>query len=159
VVEAGLAAYPLARAGSLQPLVAVGALLALVLLLLALVGFAGLVPWSIGVAGAGFVVIDAARTEPVLAAPFVGAGLLLVAELAYASRELARGPEEDARRRATRLAAVSVVALVAAMVPAVATGFTPPSGASASLVALVASAVLLVPPVLLLRARARGSGR
>ena len=54
-------------------------------------GSSGLLPWSLGLLGAGFVLVDAARSEPVLAAPVVGAGLLLVAELAYASRELARG--------------------------------------------------------------------
>lgn len=131
-----------------------GAAAALVLLVLALAGLVGLLPWSLGLAAAGFVLVDSARSEPVLAAPVVGAGLLLVAELAYASRELARGPEEHARRRVARLALVSAAALVAATVPAVATGFAPPSGASASLLALGASAVLLVPPVLLLRGRA-----
>lgn len=120
------------------------------LLGLSLCGFPALVPWSLVAAATGFVVVDSARSEPVLVAPLFGAGLLLVAELAYASRELARGPEEHAGRRVARLAVVTAVALAVAAVPAVATGFAPPSGAVASLVALGASLALLLPPLLLL---------
>jgi hypothetical protein len=127
--------------------------LALVLLLFALAGFVDLVPWSIALAATGFVLVDSARSEPVAAAPVYGAALLLVAELAYASRELARGPEEKLRRRVARLAAVTALALAAATLPAVATGVSPPSGLTASLLALAGAAVLLLPPVLLLRAR------
>jgi hypothetical protein len=153
VVEAALAASPLLRAGSLSGVVLATGALALVLLLLALAGFVDLVPWSVALAATGFVVVDSARTEPVAAAPMVGAGLLLVAELAYASRELARGPEENLRRRAVRLVAVTALALAAATLPALATGVSPPSGLAASLLALAGAAVLLLPPVLLLRAR------
>jgi len=123
----------------------------LVLLALSLAGFPRLVPWSLAAVATWFVVVDSARSEPVLVAPLFGAGLLLVAELAYASRELARGPEERAGRRAARLAVVTAVALAVASVPAVATGLAPPSGVAASLVALAASAALLLPPLLVLR--------
>ena len=123
------------------------------LLLLSLVGLVGLVPWSVALAAAGFVIVDSARSEPIVAAPVYGAGLLLVAELAYASRELARGPEEHPRRRIVRLAAVTAVALAAAALPAFATGVSPPSGIVASVLALGAAAVLLLPPILLLRPR------
>ena len=153
VVEGALAAFPLLRAGSLSGVVLATGALALILLLFALVGFVDLVPWSVALAATGFVVVDSARTEPVAAAPMVGAGLLLVAELAYASRELARGPEENLRRRAVRLIAVTALALAAATLPALATGVSPPSGLAASLLALAGAAVLLLPPVLLLRAR------
>jgi hypothetical protein len=127
--------------------------LALVLLLLSLAGFVDLVPWSVALAATGFVVVDSARTESASAAPFYGAGLLLVAELVYASRELARGPDERPRRRVVRLAAVTALALAAATLPAIATGVSPPSGLAASLLALAGAAVLLLPSVLLLRAR------
>jgi hypothetical protein len=112
-----------------------------------------LVAWSVVLAAAGFVLVDSARSEPVTAAPVYGAGLRLVAELAYASRELARGPEEHPSRRVGRLALVTALALAVAALPALATGFSPPSGLGASLLALAAGAALLVPPVLLLRAR------
>jgi hypothetical protein len=49
--------------------------------------------------------------------------------------------------------AVTAVALAAATLPALATGVAPPSGLTASLLALAAAAVLLLPSVLLLRAR------
>jgi hypothetical protein len=152
-LEAALAAFPLLRAGSLRGVVLAAGALALVLLLLALAGFVDLVPWSLALAAAGFVLVDSARSEPVTAAPAYGAGLLLVAELAYASRELARGPEEHPWRRVGRLGLVTALALVAAALPALATGFSPPSGLGASLLALAAAAALLLPPVLLLRAR------
>jgi hypothetical protein len=151
--EAALAVYPLERAGDLGWLVVATSALAIVLLLLSLVGLVGLVPWSVGLAAAGFVVVDSARSEPIVAAPVYGAGLLLVAELAYASRELARGAEEHHGRRVVRLAAVTAVALAAAALPAFATGVSPPSGIFASLLALGAAAVLLLPPILLLRPR------
>jgi Mn2+/Fe2+ NRAMP family transporter len=125
----------------------------LALLVVALAGFVGALPWSLGLVGGAFVVVDSARAVPVLAAPLAGAGLLLVAELAYASRELARGSEERPGRRVRRLAGVTVAALGAAAVPAVATGVSPPSGLAASFVALGASAAVLLPPVLLLRGR------
>jgi hypothetical protein len=150
-VEAALAVLPLLHAGTLGLLVIAMGALGLVLLVGALAGFPGLVPWSLAAVSAGFVVVDSARTEPVLLAPVFGAGLLLVAELAYASRELARGPEERPGRRAARLAVVTAVALAVASVPAVATGLAPPSGVAASVVALAASAALLLPPLLLLR--------
>jgi hypothetical protein len=111
------------------------------------------VPWSVALAAAGFVLVDSARSEPVVAAPAYGAGLLLVAELAYAARELARGPEEHPWRRVGRLALVTATALAVAALPAFATGVSPPSGLAASLLALAAASVLLLPPVLLLRGR------
>jgi hypothetical protein len=148
-----LASFPLIRAGSLTGVVLATGALALVLLLLALMGFVELVPWSVGLAATGFVLADSARSEPISVAPLYGAGLLLVAELAYASRELARGPEERLGRRVARLAVVTAGALAAATLPALATGVSPPSGLTASLLALAGAAVLLLPSVLLLRAR------
>jgi hypothetical protein len=153
VLEAALAGFPLFRAGSLRGLVLAAGGIALVLLLLALAGFIDLLPWSVALAAAGFVVVDSARTEPVSVAPLYGAGLLLVAELAYASRELGRALEEHPRRRIPRLAVVTAAALAAATLPTLATGISPPSGLAASLLALAAAAVLLLPSVLLLRAR------
>ena len=153
--EAGLAAFPLLRAGTLRALVLAAGMVALALLLLALAGFVAALPWSLGLVAAEFVLIDTARSEPVLATPLFGAGLLLVAELAYASRELARGAEERTRRRVLWLAAVAAAALVAASFPAVASGIAPPSGLAAALIALGASAVLLLPVVLLVRGPAR----
>jgi hypothetical protein len=111
------------------------------------------VPWSVALAAVGFVVVDSARSEPILAAPVYGAGLLLVAELAYASRELARGREEHPSRRVARLAVVTAVAFLAASLPALATGYSPPTGVAATLLALAAAALLLAPSLLLLRAR------
>jgi hypothetical protein len=111
------------------------------------------VPWSVALAAVGFVVVDSARTEPVSVAPLYGAGLLLVAELAYASRELGRALEEHPWRRVPRLAGVTAAALAAATLPTLAAGVSPPSGLTASLLALAAAVVLLLPPVLLLRAR------
>jgi hypothetical protein len=153
VVEGALAAFPLLRSGSLNGVVVATGALALVLMLFALVGFVDLVPWSVALAAVGFVVVDAARSEPIVTAPVYGAGLLLVAELAYASRELARGREEHPSRRVARLAVVTAVALLAASLPALATGYSPPTGVAATLLALAAAALLLAPSLLLLRAR------
>ena len=96
----------------------------------------GLVPWALGLLASGYVLVDLARSEPLLAAPFYGAGLLLAAELTYASRELARGREERPERRAVWLAAVAAAALAVASIPVAATAVTPPTGLAAELIAV-----------------------
>jgi hypothetical protein len=66
VCEAGLAAFPLLRAGTLRGLVLAAGAVALALLLLALAGFVGSLPWSLGLVAAEFVLVDTARSESVL---------------------------------------------------------------------------------------------
>ncbi len=131
----------------------------LVLVAVALAGVPGLVPWALGLLASGYVVVDLARSEPLLAAPFYGAGLLLAAELTYASRELARGREEQPERRAVWLAAVGAAALAVASIPVAATAVTPPTGLAAELIAVVAAVLLLAAPALLLRRGRRDGAR
>jgi hypothetical protein len=126
--------------------------IALALLLLALAGFVGLLPWSLALLGLEFVVVDAARSEPALAAAFYGTGLLLSAELAYASRELARGREEELERRVSWVAVVAAGALATGLIPVAATLISTPGGPGAELVALAGAVALLgVPALLVLR--------
>lgn len=140
---AGLGGYAALRAGNLAPLAGAATVGALVLLLLALAGFVGLVGWALALAAAGYLVIDLARSMPLAAAPFYGAGLLLAAELAYASRELRTIPEERPARRVPWLVAVALCALGAGYVPVAATGASAPSGFPAELLALLAAGALL----------------
>ena len=143
-----------AGAGTLRPLALVLGVAALVSLLLSLRGTLGLLPWSLAAIGVEYAVVDIARGEPLVTAPLYGAGLLLTAELAYASRELARGREENASRRVPWLLGVAVGGLGAALVPVGAAGISAPSGFGAGLVALVFSAALLAGPAVLLRRQA-----
>jgi len=151
VVAGAVAALPLAWAGSLAPLAATFGVLGVALLAVALTGFPAFVPWALFALGLEYVVIDFARDVPLEAAPFAGAGLLLAAELTYAARELARGPEERPARRAVWLLAVGAVALAAAFVPVVATTVTPPAGFVAELLASIAAVALLAPAAILAR--------
>jgi hypothetical protein len=147
----GLVALPLAYAGSLAATAATLGLLGLVLIAVALAGFPAFVPWALMLLGLEFAVVDLARDVPLEAAPFEGAGLLLAAELTYAARELARGPEERPARRAVWLLAVGAGALAVAFVPVVATTVSSPSGFAAELVAVFAAVALLTAPALLAR--------
>jgi hypothetical protein len=128
---------------------------ALGLLVLSLRGSVGALPWSLATIGAEYAVVDVARGAPLVTAPLYGAGLLLTAELAYASRELARGREEHASRRVPWLFGVAAAGLGAALVPVGAAGISAPSGFGPELAAVVFSAVLLGAPALLLRRQAR----
>lgn len=87
------------------------------------------------------------RSEPLLAAPLYGAGLLLVSEAAYGSRELRRGRDE---RPARRLAWIVAVAATAAFVSVVAVVVRGPAGLSAELAAVALVLLLAPPPALLL---------
>jgi hypothetical protein len=111
---AGLAAY----AALVEPALGLLGLAGLVLVLLAVaLGRAGLVAPGLVVVLAGYatsvVVRDSAALEP--AAPLVGGGLLVVAELAYWSVEL-RGKEPEERlvvfRRLATLVALTAGAVV-----------------------------------------------
>jgi hypothetical protein len=154
-----MAAYPLAAAGTLSPVATVAGASALVLLLAALAGVVGLLPWSLALLGLEFVVVDATRTEPAVAAAFYGAGLLLTAELAYASRELARGREEAPERRISWMLAVAAAAFVVALIPVASSRISAPGGLAAELVALVAAAAILAIPTVLVRRRQGASIR
>jgi hypothetical protein len=154
LVLGGLGAYATVRGGSLAPLAGATALGGVVLAGLALAGFVNLLPWALALVAAGYVVIDLARSLPLAAAPFYGAGLLLAAELVYAARELAVVPEERPRRRVRWLAGVAVAALGVAYVPVAAAGAHALSGAAAELVALVAVSVVAAIPAALARRRA-----
>jgi hypothetical protein len=148
-----LAAYPLAYAGKLAPLAGVFGVVGLALLAPALAGFPGFVPWALVALAADYTLVDLAREVRLAAAPFEGAGLLLVAELAYGARELARGPEERGLLRAAWLLAVAAGALVVALVPVLSTEVSPPEGLAAELLAVVAAASLLALPAFLARRR------
>jgi hypothetical protein len=119
-----------------------------------LAGYVGLLPWSLAALALEFGLVDLARGEPARAAPVYGAGLLLVAELAYASRALARGPEEQPGRRVLWLLLVSAGALAVGSLPVAAAGLRWTSGLGAALLGLAAAVTLLGVPALLVRRRA-----
>jgi hypothetical protein len=154
LVLGGLGGYATARGGSLAPLAGAATVGGIVLAALALAGLVNLLPWALGLVAAGYVVIDVARSLPLAAAPFYGAGLLLAAELVYAARELAVVPEERPGRRVPWLAGVAVCALGVAYVPVAAAGTHALSGAAAELVALVAASAVAAIPAVLARRRA-----
>ena len=141
------------RAGTLAPLTGAVVLTALASVALALAGFIGFLGWGLLLIAAAFMLVDLARTMPLAAAPFYGAGLLLAGELVYASRELARHDEEHARRRLPWLAGVALAGLGIGFVPVAATGVSAPAGFGAELIALSAAALLLGIPALLVRRR------
>jgi hypothetical protein len=103
------------RSDRLGPLVGAIGLAAVVLLAVALVGrFAGLLPWVFALAGAEYAAFLSLRESTVDGyAPIYGAGLLLVAELAYWSIERrVPGPPREGLifRRATLVVAACVAA-------------------------------------------------
>ena len=152
-VAAGLGGYTVQRGGNLALLAGAMVLVALLFVALALAGFVALLGWSLALIAAAFLLVDLARTMPLAAAPFYGAGLLVVGELVYASRELARQPEEHARRRVPWLAGIGLAALCIGFVPVAATGVTAPTGLGAELIALAACALLLGVPAVVARRR------
>jgi hypothetical protein len=88
--------------------------------------------------------------------PFFGAGLLVLAELVYASRELARGADERPARRLAWLLAVAVCALAAAFLPVLAVGRGGPSGLAAGVLAVGAAVMTFgVSAVLMRRVRTK----
>jgi hypothetical protein len=133
------------------PVVVALAIAGTLLVVAALGGLVGAAPWALGVLASGYVLVLLAQGEPVVAAPFYGAGLLLVAELTYASRELARGAEEAPERRLVWLAAVAAGSLAVATLPVAATAVSPPTGTAAEVVAAVAAVLLVAAPALVLR--------
>jgi hypothetical protein len=151
-VATALGGYAVQRAGTLGALAGAVVLVALVFVVLALVGFVGFLGWGLLLIASAFLLVDLARTMPLAAAPFYGAGLLLAGELVYASRELARHAEENARRRVPWLGGVGLVGLAAGFVPVAATGVSAPTGFGAEVIALAAVALLLgIPAFLALR--------
>jgi hypothetical protein len=150
-VAAGLGGYVVQRAGNLAPLATVAVLVALLFVVLTLAGLVGFLGWGLAMIAAAFLLVDLARTMPLAAAPFYGAGLLLVGELAYAARELARHSEENARRRVPWLAGVGLAGLGIGFVPVAASGVSAPTGFGAELIALAACALLLGIPAVVAR--------
>lgn len=98
----------------------VAAAAGLLLLAVALAGgWPSLLPWSVVLLGAAYVVSLELRSDDRsidAAAPLVGAGLLTVAELAYWSLELRGRGREERRLVARRAAAVIALALVSLVV-------------------------------------------
>jgi hypothetical protein len=152
-VAAGLGGYAVQRADALAPLSGAVVLVALLFVVLALAGFVAFLGWGLALIAAAFLLVDLARTMPLAAAPFYGAGLLLVGELVYASRELARRSEEHAQRRIPWLAGIGLAGLGIGFVPVAATGVTGPTGFGAELIALAACALLLGIPAVVARRR------
>jgi hypothetical protein len=151
-IAAGLGGYAVERADALAPPAGAAVLVALVFVVLALAGFVAFLGWGLALIAAVFLLVDLARTMPLAAAPFYGAGLLLVGELVYASRELARRSEEHAQRRIPWLAGIGLAGLGIGFVPVAATGVTAPTGFGAELIALAACALLIgIPAVVALR--------
>ena len=148
-----LGCYPLLRAGPLVPVAAAFAIVATVFLAAGLLGFLGAVPWALGLLGASFTIVDLSQGEPLAAAPFYGAGLLLTAELAYASRALRRGSGGLVGRQLGWIVGVTGAGLVAGFVAVEAVGVSGPTGLPAELIAVAAAVSLLALPAFLLRAR------
>jgi hypothetical protein len=158
-VAVALAGYPPLRAGRLEGVAAAPGLLGVAFVALARAGLVALVPWALALLALDYLLVDLARGEPLLAAAFYGAGLLLLAELVYAARELHRGREERAARRAVRLLALAAAALAAGFVPVVAAGVSSPAGLTAELLALLAGVLMLATPALLVRRRHAAAAR
>jgi hypothetical protein len=131
VIAAALAGYPLLRSGSLVVLILALGLLGLALLLLALAGAVRLLPWSIALIAFEYVLVLLLRGEPLVVAPFYGAGLLVVGEAGYGSLELRRGREEESVRRLAWLAVVALAAFAVAVLPVIATRIKGPVGIAA----------------------------
>ena len=119
-----------------------------------MLGFVRLLGWGLALVAAAYVLVDLARSLPLAAAPFFGAGLLLAGELAYSARELWVVPEERPLRRVPWLAGVAICALGAGFIPVAATGAHAPAGLAAEIVALVAACALMAIPAYLARRRA-----
>jgi hypothetical protein len=150
-----LGCYPLLHAGTLAPLAGALAIVAITLLVGALLGLLGSLPWALGILGLSYAIVDVSRGEPLAAAPFYGAGLLLTGELVYASRELRRAPEQGASRRFRLLIGVTLAGLAAGFISVEALGISGPTGLSAELLALAASVGLFAVPALFIRTRFR----
>jgi hypothetical protein len=150
-VGAALAAYPLADAGELFLLAASLGALALVALGLALAYDERLLLWALLLVAVEYTLVDLVHTQPLLAAPFYGAGLLLAAELAYAANELRRPPAEAGTRLLARMLTVAGAAFTASFVSVLAAGAAGPGGVGAAVLALAAACGLLALPLLLLR--------
>lgn len=111
MLAAGVATLP-PRSDRLAPVVAAVGVLALVVLAGALAGrWAGLLPWALALAGAeyaSFLVIREGTIDGY--APLYGAGLLLVAELAYWSVERGVPTGDGLLLRRASLVAAAVLA-------------------------------------------------
>ena len=114
VLAAGALALML-RADRLGPLVGLVGLLAVLFLVLALLGrYSGLLPWVLALAGAQYTTFLVIRESSIDGyAPIFGAGLLLVAELAYWSIER-RVPGPPGEGLTSRRGSLLVAACVAA---------------------------------------------
>jgi hypothetical protein len=139
------------HAGKLYPLVGVLGTLALAAVGVSLAYDERLVPWALLLAAAEYTLVDLVHTQSLVAAPFYGTGLLLTAELTYASRELRQAQTESGKRFLARLLTVGGTALTASFVTVLAAGSAGPGGAGAAALALVAAAGLLLVPLLMLR--------
>jgi hypothetical protein len=139
------------HAGKLYPLVGALGALAVAALGLSLAYDERLLPWALLLAAVGFTLVDLVHTQSLLAAPFYGTGMLLTAELTYASREFRHPQPESGTRFVTRLLTVGGTALTASFVSVLAAGAGGPGGAGVAALALVAAAGLLLAPLLLLR--------
>jgi hypothetical protein len=139
------------HAANLYPLVGALGAFALAVLALSLAYDERLLPWALLLAAAEYALVDLVHTQSLLAAPFFGTGLLLTAELTYASRELRQPQLESGTRFVGRLVTVAGAALTASFVTVLAAGSAGPGGAGAAALALAAAAGLLLVPLLLLR--------
>jgi hypothetical protein len=139
------------HAGKLYPLVGALGALALAALGVSVAYDERLLPWALLLAAAEYTLVDLVHTQSLLAAPLYGTGLLLTAELTYASRELRHAPLESGTRFVTRLVTVGGAALTASFVCVLAAGAAGPGGTGAAALALLAASGLLLVPVLLLR--------
>jgi len=139
------------HAGKLYPLAGVLGALALAALGLSLAYDERLLPWALLLAAGEYTLVDLVHTQSLLAAPFFGTGLLLTAELAYASRELRRPQLESWTHFAARLLTVGGAALTASFVTVLAADSAGPGGVGAAALALVGAGGLLLVPLVLLR--------
>ena len=139
------------HAGKLFPLVGALGAVALAVLGLSLAYDERLLPWALLLAAVEYTLVDLVHTQSLVAAPFYGTGLLLTAELTYASRELRHPQLESGTRFLARLVTVGGAALTASFLSVLAAGLAGPGGAGAAALALVAAAGLLLVPLLLLR--------
>jgi hypothetical protein len=148
VLGVALAAYPAAATRGLDRLVAIGALAGVLLLLTAVAGAASALPWAIAAIGAEYAAWFALRGGEGVdtRAPVYGAGLLVVAELAYWARDRRSPAIPQGGLEFRRLFGVLGAAVAALAVGAFALGISSASlGSGVGLEALgVAAAIALL---------------
>jgi hypothetical protein len=154
VVAVGLAAAPLAGAGSTTGLQALAGGAGVVALVVALLGYPAAIGWAVAVLAAGYGIGLAGRTGTDPAAGVEAAGLLLVAELAAWSLECRTRATDTAgipAWRLRRLLLLEAAALLAGLAVTAAADLPARGGTSLGAIGVASAVAVLVIAAALLR--------